>query len=52
MSSPSAAPTVPVACPKTRPSRSLSSETLWRLLPLGTSLKPASLTRTCCPSST
>ncbi|KAK3519152.1 hypothetical protein QTP70_018832 [Hemibagrus guttatus] len=28
--SPSAVPTVPVACPKTRPSRSLSSGTLSR----------------------
>ncbi|KAL0158096.1 hypothetical protein M9458_046172, partial [Cirrhinus mrigala] len=44
MSSPSAAQTVPGVSPRTRPSRSLSSEILWRLQLLGTSLKPVSLT--------
>lgn len=42
--SPSAAPTVPAACPRTRPSRSLSSGTSWRLRQWGTSPRPASST--------
>lgn len=40
MSSPSAALTVPGVCLRTRPSRSLSSGTLWRLLRWGTSQRP------------
>lgn len=36
-----AAPTVPAACPRTRPSRSLSSGTLWRRRQWGTSRRPA-----------
>lgn len=44
MCSPSAAPTVPVVFPRTRPLRSLSSGILWRRQPWETSQRPASLT--------
>uniref|UniRef100_A0A8C2CM38 40S ribosomal protein S26 n=1 Tax=Cyprinus carpio TaxID=7962 RepID=A0A8C2CM38_CYPCA len=44
MSSPSDAQTVPDVSLRTKPSRSLSSEILWRLQLLGTSLKPVCLT--------
>lgn len=47
--SPSAAPTVPAACPRTRPSRSLSSGTSWRLRQWGTSPRPASSTVSVAP---
>lgn len=48
MSSPSAALTVPGVCLRTRPSRSLSSGTLSRLLRWGTSQRPACLTVSSC----
>lgn len=44
MCSPSAAPTVPVVSPRTRPSRSLWSGTLWRQRLWETSRRPVSLT--------
>lgn len=48
MSSPSDARTVPDVSLRTKPSRSLSSEILWRLQLLGTSLKPVCLTVSKC----
>lgn len=48
MSSPSAAPTVPAVFPRTRPSRSLSSGTLWRPPLWGTSPKLVCLTVSDC----
>ena len=44
MCSPSAAPTVPAVSPRTKPSRSLSSGTSWRLQPWETSQRPVSST--------
>lgn len=48
MCSPSAAQTVPVVFPRTRPSRSLSSGTSWRQRQWETSQRPVSLTVSVC----